>query len=297
MKENVDSFTRMIQIMNYDLSKTLIENEIKEQIIIKPSLSFDLFNWMKSWNTHDWLLLVQLILVLLGFLTGGTTALVAFLLAVGVDLTDAMLYLSEGDPYSAAMIAILAIVPGNELLKLPGIKDIIQKRGVGGIKKLIKKNKSGQPLSADEIKDLKFFGEKVVEEAEEIKKLFNSAIKRLLMSYISKKSTKWILNFLLIVRKTPAPIKIAGVAIPFDYLYMYVYRDDIKKMDLRNNSFVMKIINWVGEQIGWIEITPQMLHQETIQGINELDTSEFPSIPWNEGEPKINDTITNKYGK
>jgi hypothetical protein len=297
MKENVDSFTRMIQIMNYDLSKTLIENEIKEQIIIKPSLSFDLFNWMKSWNTHDWLLLVQLILVLLGFLTGGTTALVAFLLAVGVDLTDAMLYLSEGDPYSAAMVAILAIVPANELLKLPGIKDIVQKRGVGGIKKLIKKNKSGQTLSPDEIKDLKFFGEKVIEEAEEITKLFSSAIKRLLLTYVSKKSTKWILNFLLIVRKTPAPIKIAGVAIPFDYLYMYVYRDDIKKMDLRNNSFVMKIINWVGEQIGWIEITPQMLHQETIQGINELDTSEFPSIPWNEGEPKINDTITNKYGK
>jgi hypothetical protein len=297
MEENVSPLKRIRLIMNYDVSKTLSENTVQEQVIVSPGSSiFNFYQWMKTWNTHDWLLLVQIVLTILGFATGGATSLIAFLSAVGVDLVDAALYFSEGDPYSAVMVVILAIVPASELSKIPGIKDVIQRRGVEGIRKLIKKNKSGGGLAADEIKDLKIFGEKVVEDSKEITKLFGYAIKRLLMTYVSKKSTKWILNFLLAIKKTKTPIMIAGVAIPFDYLYMYVYRDDIEKMNLRNNSFILKIINWVGEQIGWIEVTPEMLNDETTDAIGKLDISEFPSVPFN-GNSKIKDTITNKYGK
>jgi hypothetical protein len=297
MTENIEFLDRMKLIMNYDVSKTLSENTVNEQIIVSPASSiFKFTEWMKTWNTHDWFFLVQMILLFLGFATGGATSLVAFLLAIGVDLAEAMVYVSEGDPYSAVMVAILAIIPANELLKLPGIRDILQRRGIDGIKKLIKKNKKGEKLTPDEIKDLKIFGEKIVGEAENIKILFGKSIRRIIASYVKTKSTKWILTFLLAIKKTKTPIMIAGVAIPFDYLYMYVYRDDIEKMNLRNNSFVMKIINWVGEQIGWIEVTPDDLTKEVNDSVGNLDISEFPSVPYNEN-PKVNDTLVNRYGK
>jgi hypothetical protein len=58
----------------------------------------------------------------------------------------------------------------------------------------------------------------------------------------------------------------------------------------------MKIINWVGEQIGWIEVTPDDLTKEVNDAVGNLDISEWPSVPYNEN-PKINDTLVNRYGK
>lgn len=297
MTENNEFLERMKLMMSYDVSKTLSENTVHEQVIVSPSSAiFKFTEWMKTWNAHDWLLLVQMILLVLGFATGGATSLVAFLLAIGVDLGEALLYASEGDPYSAVMIAILAIIPANELLKIPGIKDVLQRRGVDGIKKLIKKNKLGEKMSPDEIKDLKIFGEKIVGDAENIKILLSRSLRKFIVSYVRTKNTKWILNFLLAIKKTKTPIMVAGVAIPFDYLYMYVYRDDIEKMNLRNNSFVMKIINWVGEKIGWREVTPEMLDNEVTEAVENLDISEFPSVPY-KNNSKVKDNLIKNYAK
>lgn len=302
MKENIELLRRMRLIMDYDVSKTLYENTIQEQDIYDPfyvpsyESTFNLVQWMKTWNTHDWLLLLQLVLLILGFFTGGTTALIAFLLSTGVDITDAIIYYKEGDYYSATLALILAIIPANELSKIPGLKDIIQKRGIEGLKKLIKKNKSGQLLNADEIKDLKFLGEKIAGGAKEIKILFGHAIKRILMTYVSKKSTKWILNFLLAIRKTKTPVMVVGTAVLFDHLYLYVFRDDIEKMNLRNNNVIVNIIKTVGDLLGWREVTPEMLTPEINKEIQKLDISEAPSVPFTQDET-AQDSLINLYRK
>ena len=174
--------------------------------------------------------------------------------------------------------------------------DIIKKRGVDGLIKLIRKNKSGKVLSADEIKDLKFLGEKIVGGAKEIKILFGHAIKRLLMAYVSKKSTKWILNFLLAIRKTKTPVMVVGTAVLFDHLYLYVFRDDIKKMNLRNNNTIVKIIKTVGDLLGWREVTPEMLTPEINKEIQKMDISEAPSVPFSQDET-AQDSLINLYKK
>jgi hypothetical protein len=302
MKENIESLQRIRLIMDYDVSKTLYENTIQEQDIFDPSYvpnyesTFDFIQWMKTWNTHDWLLLLQVVLLILGFFTGGATALIAFLLSTGVDVTDAIIYYKEGDYYSATLFLILAIIPANELLKIPGLKDIIKKRGVDGLIKLIRKNKSGNILSSDEIKDLKFLGEKIVGGAKEIKILFGYAIKRLLMAYVSRKSTKWILNFLLAIRKTKTPVMVVGTAVLFDHLYLYAFRDDINKMNLRNNNTIVKIIKTVGDLLGWREVTPEMLKPEIYKEIEKMDISEAPSVPFPQDE-RAQDSLINLYKK
>jgi hypothetical protein len=47
----------------------------------------------------------------------------------------------------AVIMAIFAVIPDGGLLEIPGLSKIIQKRGVEGIKQLVRKNKQGLPLT------------------------------------------------------------------------------------------------------------------------------------------------------
>lgn len=289
-----DSFDRIKLIMNYNVSKTLTENITSEQVltgigILRPDASFNFINWIKSFDSHDWFSTVQLTLMFLGFFTGGITSVVAMGLAGVAGLAEAKLYFDEGDPYMATLMLILGLIPGDEILKLPGIGEVVKKYGVKGVKELIKKNKNGVKLTSNEIKDLKKLGEGIVSESGQINQLFKSNIKKRFLLNFSKKSTKWLLNFLLMFRKTKAPIWVAGTWIPFDYLYIYAFRDDIQKMDLRNKNTFLNIIRWVGEKIGWVQITPQDLEPEVVNLLENLtkaaENGQIDAGEWVRPEP------------
>jgi len=275
LPESHDSFERVKLIMNYDVSKTLSENITNEQVltgigILRPDTSFNFVKWIKSFDTHDWFTTIQLALVFLGLFTGGITSVIAMGLAGVAGLAEAKLYYDEGDPYMGTLMLIFGLIPGDEILKLPGIGEIVKKYGVKGVQELIKKNKEGVKLTSNEIKDLKKLGEGIVSESGLLNQLFKSNIKKRLLLNFSKKSTKWLLNFLLMFRKTKGPIWIAGTWIPFDYLYIYAFRDDIEKMNLRNKNTFLNIVRWVGEKIGWIQVTPQDFQSEVERIVDTL---------------------------
>jgi hypothetical protein len=276
ISESHDLFERIKLIMNYNVSKTLTENITNEQVltgigILRPDTSLNFSNWIKSFDTHDWFTTIQLSLMFLGFFTGGITSVIALGLAGAAGLAEAKLYFDEGDPYMGTLMLIFGLIPGDEILKLPVIGEVVKKYGVKGVKELIKKNKEGVKLTSNEIKDLKKLGEGIASESGQLNQLFKSNIKKRLLLEFSKKSTKWLLNFLLMFRKTRVPIWIAGTWIPFDYLYIYAFRDDIQKMNLRDKNTFLNIIRWVGEKIGWKQITPQDLEPEVVNILENLN--------------------------
>ncbi len=301
--ESSDLFDRIKLIMNYNVSKTLTENNTNEQVltgvgILRPNTAFNFSKWIKSFDSHDWLTTVQLALVFLGFFTAGATSVIAMGLAGIAGLAEAKLYFDEGDPYMGTVMLILGLIPGDEILKLPGIGEVVKKYGIKGVKNLIKKNKEGVTLTSTEIKDLKKLGEGIVSDSKQIKQLFNSSIKRKILLNFSKKSTKWLLNLLLMYRKTKAPVWVAGTWIPFDYLYIYVFRDDIEKMNLRDKNTFLNIIRWVGKKIGWKQVTPQDLDTEVTNVIETLfemeEKGQIEAGEWVPPTEKFNNQIGKK---
>lgn len=241
-----ESFNRTKLLINYDVSKTLSENEVKEQIIIPPDLSYNLFNWIKTWDTHDWFTLVQLVLMFLGLFTGGTTSIIALALGTIVGVAEAaVFYFKDGDPYMATVMMILSVFGVDDLMRIP----IVKKYGIEGTKQLIRRSKDGAELTTQEIADLKALGKYVKDNLDQIIPKFKFAIKRQVMKYISKKGTKWVMNFIYTVDKTKKMIFVAGTWIPFDYWYIYTFKDDIEKMSLRDNNSFFRIVKWVESKI------------------------------------------------
>jgi hypothetical protein len=241
-----ESFNRTKLLINYDVSKTLSENEVREQIIIRPDLSFNLFNWIKTWDVHDWFTLVQLVLMILGLFTMGTTSIISLALGTIVGVAEAAVFLvKDKDPYMATVMMILSIFGVDDLMKFP----IIKKYGIEGTKQLIRRSKNGAELTAQEIKDLKALGQYIKDNLGEILPKFKFAIKKQVMKYISKKGAKWVLNFIYTLDKGKKMIFVAGTWIPFDYWYIYTFKDDIEKMSLRDNNSFFQIVKWVESKI------------------------------------------------
>jgi hypothetical protein len=241
-----ESFNRTKLLINYDVSKTLSENEVREQIIIPPDLSFNLFNWMKTWDVHDWFTLVQLVLMFLGFFTMGTTSIISLALGTIVGVAEAAVFLvKDKDPYMATVMMILSIFGVDDLMKIP----IVKRYGIEGTKQLIRRSKSGAELTAQEIKDLKALGKYIKDNLGEILPKFKFAIKKQVMKYISKKGAKWVMNFIYTLDKGKTMIFVAGTWIPFDYWYIYTFKDDIEKMSLRDNNSFFQIVKWVESKI------------------------------------------------
>lgn len=278
-----ESFNRTKLLINYDVSKTLSENEVREQIIIPPNLSFNLFNWMKTWDVHDWFTLVQLVLMFLGLFTMGTTSIISLALGTIVGVAEAAVFLvKDKDPYMATVMMILSIFGVDDLMKIP----IIKKYGIEGTKQLIRRSKNGVELTAQEIKDLKALGEYIKDNLGEILPKFKFAIKKQIMKYISKKGSKWVLNFIYTLDKGKKMIFVAGTWIPFDYWYIYTFKDDIKKMSLRDNNSFFQIVKWVESKIssGKAQSDEQILmdnfsFEGMVDDFPKFDTTKINSSP------------------
>lgn len=281
-----ESFNRIKLLINYDVSKSATENLFSEQ---KPDFGgYDILNPMnpnygkktnedplglKNWDVHDWFTLVQVVLLFLGLFTGGVTSIVALALGSIVDVAEAGVFLvKDKDPYMATVMFILSFLGINDLMKIP----IVKKYGIEGTKQLIKKAKEGVELTAEEVQDLKKLGEYIVKNSKEIIPLIKRAIRLRVTKYLSKKSVKWLLNFLFIINKGKIPLLIAGTWIPFDYLYIYVYRDDIDKMKLRNENAFIQIVQWVKTKLEGKEVTSEELVRNIEKMNIDYTTTEAP---------------------
>ena len=228
-------------------------------------------NKLHKMDAHDWFTMFQLLMIGGGFLTGGATGLLLFLVAAVADLAEAVYFWKvDKDPYMAVIMAIFAVIPDGGLLEIPGLSKIIQKRGVEGIKQLVRKNKQGLSLTPDEIIDLNFFNEQILINKKRLQVLFRNQLKNKLKLYIAGKSPKWIMNFLLMIRPIKEPIKIGGSLIAFDYLYAYIFRDDIEKMQIRNKNVLLNMARYVKDLLSGKIPLAQDLLVEVDEGLNEV---------------------------
>jgi hypothetical protein len=189
----------------------------------------------------------------------------------------------------ATVMLILSVLGVNDLMKIP----IVKKYGVEGTKQLMKRAKDGVKLSVEEIRDLKKLGEQIAQNSGEIIPIFKKGVKRKILNYLSKKNTKQLLNLLVVLNKSKVPLFIAGTWIPFDYAYIYVFKDDIEKMKLRNENAFLQIINWVESKLGGRKITSEML----LPSFQDIDINEFPSVQNDSLSNVVSQQMIKKYNK
>ena len=230
-------------------------------------------NKLHKMDAHDWFTMFQLLMIGGAVMTGGATGWLLFLSTAVLDLAEAVYFWKvDKDPYMGTIMAIFAVIPDGGLLEIPGLSKIIQKRGVEGIKQLIRKNKQGMSLTPDEIIDLNFFNEQILVNKKRLQVLFRNQLKSKLKLYIAGKSPKWIMNFLLMIKSNPLkePIKIAGSLVAFDYLYAYIFRNDIEKMQVREKNVLFKMARYVRDLLnGKIPIAQDLL-AEVDEGLDEV---------------------------
>jgi len=293
MDNFLGSFNRTKLLINYDVSKTLTENIIYEQsdsvmdrrtgiegknmeaLGLDPynpsdikkyrqmtDPTFNTIEWMKTWDVHDWFTLVQLVLLYFGFFTAGTSSILALALGGVVDVVEAGIFLvKDKDPYMATVMLILSVLGINDLMKIPTVK----KLGIEGTKQLIRKAKEDAArLTKEEIEDLKKLGEFIGSKSQEFIPLIKKAMKSAVTKYLSKKSLKWLLNLLIVLNKTKTPLFVAGTWISFDHFYIYVFRDDIKKMKLRNENTFFQIVKYVETLLSGKEINKEQFVRDNI---------------------------------
>jgi len=129
-----EELKQIVVLMNYDRSKTLMEQDIKfdSQIRRKNAehlgISYDEVKRLENPSTYDakwdhdvsmWaeigLSIAGGILLLTG--VGAPAAAVLFGAATALSVVDGLVYYSEDDPYMGTMMLFLAVVPGGELVR------------------------------------------------------------------------------------------------------------------------------------------------------------------------------------
>lgn len=268
----VETLYRIKFIMEYDSKKTSIENLISEQtaytnmldrIYADPkkaeefnkqnaAMMKSLYNWFASFDTHDWLALIEISTGVLGLIPTPLSPLFLGISTIA-GVADAGVYFYEGDKYMGSMMLALSIIPGGELLKAMKGSRVFLKRGVKGSKELIKKYKSGIKLSKEEMDDLTRLGKEFAENSSAIKKSLTQELSEKLIKGLTKKTPKYLINLLLILKKlgviklSEIALEIGGTVYTVDKLYLYIFRDSIlnnqKDLDSRTRNELRMMIN------------------------------------------------------
>lgn len=272
LNEGNEALNRALLMMRYNLGMTLSENVVLEQTsfenkldkIYSTSKSAEeynkqnlemmkgLYDWFSSLDAHDWLSLIEISTGVLGMIP---TPLSPLLLGISTlsGVADAALYYSEGDKYMSGMMFILSVIPGGELFKCFKGSKVFAKRGVKGTKELIKKYKSGAKLTKNQINDLIDLGKTFADNSVVIKKSLIKELTEKLIVGLSKKTPKYLINLILILKKLGV-IKLSEIVLPvggliygFDKLYLYVFRDSVlsnqSELDNRTRNELRAMIN------------------------------------------------------
>jgi hypothetical protein len=272
--EGNDAASRAILMMKYNLTKTLTENTISEQytvtleqtnpleipskitnVIGAPFVLTDymirqymsrFYNWIKTFDAHDWMMVIEMSSMIAASVSGPFAPI--FLLIGGAAAAyDAHLYFKEGDPYMGTIMLALSLIPGGWAKTIFKGSKVFRKRGVEGLKNLIKKSKSGTKMTKEQLKDLATFGIEFAKKSSEVK---DAMVKQLSNSF-AKKSLKFLTKFLLGLGKlgfnlSKIIFNVGGTIYTFDQIYLYVFRDSVfknkKYLDSRTTNSTRKRI-------------------------------------------------------
>jgi hypothetical protein len=309
----IEDISKIKLLMVYDNGKTYGENLFLEQTAFERYLdrTFEdpkkaqeyldanskvmkgLYNWFSTFNSHDWLSLIEVSSGLLGLIP--TPFSVLFLgVSLVAGLSDAGVYFVEGDPYMGTMMMALSIIPGDELLVALKGNKVLKKRGAKGCKELIKKYKKGIKLTTEELDDLTKLSVSIPKNADEVKRLLKYNITKNMIETIGSKSTKYLMNLLLILKKIGViklgkiVLTVGGIPYGFDKLYLYVFRDSVfaneELLDKRTTNDLRYVIN---KLLGYDKEVQEFILATTKQELKKI--AENPKI----GE-KLVDVVPNE---
>ena len=309
----IEDISKIKLLMVYDNGKTYGENLFLEQTAFERYLdrTFEdpkkaqeyldanskvmkgLYNWFSTFNSHDWLSLIEVSSGLLGLIP--TPFSVLFLgVSLVAGLSDAGVYFVEGDPYMGTMMMALSIIPGDELLVALKGNKVLKKRGAKGCKELIKKYKKGIKLTTEELDDLTKLSVSIPKNADEVKRLLKYNITKNMIETIGSKSTKYLMNLLLILKKIGViklgkiVLTVGGIQYGFDKLYLYVFRDSVfaneELLDKRTTNDLRYVIN---KLLGYDKEVQEFILATTKQELKKI--AENPKI----GE-KLVDVVPNE---
>ena len=277
--EGNDAVSRAILMMKYNLTKTLTENIISEQsdyLIDKrgnamlnaagirsdkdykyvdkflddatlDEYSKRLYNWLKTFNAHDWLAVIE-VSSGIAAMVSGPFAPIFLGIGAAAGAYDSYLYFKDGDPYMGTIMMALSLIPGGVIKGIFKTSKVLQRRGIKGSIDLIKKYKSGSKLTKEQAKDLSRIGIDFAKNSSQV----NAAMVKELSGNLAKKSLKYFANFLLALGKLGLNLsgmvfKIGGTVYTFDQIYLYVFRDSVfknkKYLDSRTQNSTRKKIN------------------------------------------------------
>jgi uncharacterized membrane protein YphA (DoxX/SURF4 family) len=121
-----EELKQIVVLMNYDRSKTLIEQSMGGQSMSPGGGPFTSNSSSNGDSTFEWdhdvsmwaeigLSVAGGILLLTGF--GAPAAAVLFGAATALSVVDGLVYFNEDDPYMGTMMLFLAVIPGGELVR------------------------------------------------------------------------------------------------------------------------------------------------------------------------------------
>jgi hypothetical protein len=255
LMEGNDAVSRSILMMKYDLTKTLTENIISEQSVLTDYMirhyMSQFYNWLKTFDTHDWLTVIE-VSAMIAATVSGPFAPIFLGIGGAAAAYDSYLYFKDGDPYLGTIMAALSLIPGGIVKGIFKSSKVLQKRGVDGLINLIKKYKSGAKMTKEQLKDLATFGVEFAKKSSQVKGVMSKEFSKGLLASLSKKSPKFLANFLLGLTKLGLDLSkmvfsIGGTVYGFDQIYLYVFQDSVfknkKYLDSRSQSRIGQLID------------------------------------------------------
>lgn len=203
--------------------------------------------WMKTWNTHDWLTFVDVTAGLLGLIPFPPTAVVFLGISTAACLADGGLYLYEDDDYMGGLILSFCLIPAGELaLILPRSQRILSK----GKKYALDTIKKGRELAKKRtlteaekaiVKQADELMSELTKNKEKILKLTQKNFATKAITNIIKTGGKVLFGAVLLLLKMSWSIgklgfTIGGIYYTYDEVYLALYATDEEKMKLRKDS-------------------------------------------------------------
>lgn len=199
-------------------------------------------------DPHDALMLTSIVTGLLAMVPSPLSP-VLFGISLAADLTDAGLYAYQGDKYTAGLLGALAIIPGHQLFKQLKNLKTLERVGIEEAKRLLQLE-SKNLGTALEKKTARQIAKELLDQAKQLTALTIKESAKKIITNISKKSLKFVLNFILFLFKGSAELLkqtviIGGLVYTFDKIYLAAFSDDPKLMTARNNSGFKRLIDLV----------------------------------------------------
>lgn len=227
-----EDISRIHFLINYDVKKSILIQEEEnilnskkfEGFLINESNGSSILKYFDSWDSHDWLAFGELSTGLLGMIPFPPFALAMNAISIGFGVSNAALYASEGDNYSASIALALALIPGPSTYKLG--KEVFGKGGKEALQKILMKKAKGIPLTKVEQELLKRGMTQIGKNPKLFNSLVSSSLRQTIKTSLSKIGLEKTFRFLLNTANRPIfkniLFPIYGATVGVDSLY-YLY--------------------------------------------------------------------------